>query len=782
MRLPRRTLIATLAISASLLAIPASSSAYVFWSNTNSGGAPSIGRANHDGSGVSQAFATGLTGTPQFMDVADGYVYWGSTVSGITAVIGRADLAGSSVNGSFMGFNTQTPKPGVSVDSTYVYWTDQNASGTGSSGKKVQRVALSNVATGRQNIATWSAAQADAPTDVAHDDTNLYWSKGAAIYRAAKGTVNQSNVAAWVSPSGATAIEGVAVDANYVYYADRTNARIGRIAKSDGTVEPNFIINLGTGLSSPATPTPYGIEIDSNYIYWADPANDVIGRAPIAGSNAPEADFVTGAIDPFGVAVTDPGWDGKFLFWTQDAISAGSQIPGALDVGRALSNGDGVDQEFASDASGTAGLMAGGPNYVYWGTEMPYATGNTRIGRALLDGTDTDGAWKVFGTAAQDRRAVATYGRNLYWVNRDSEAIGRVDLVTESHNGAFIPGIGSYASAIVADSSGIYWSRGEEIWRADTTGSNAALWATLSGSQIEGLASDANYVYFADRTTAQIGRVTKADGTEVTDHVSNLSTGIAAPVTPAPTGIAVDGSYIYWADYANDVIGRAPISGSSTPEGGFVTGLADPIGVALAEPTPDKSLDSPSVGFGERDIDDPPSAPQVVTVTNSGLEPLIVGAPFLTGESAASFEISSDTCSQAAVAPGGTCSISVAFGPSTIGAKLAEMTIPATNSPYGDETVSLSGEGIDPVPPVASITSKPRKAANSNSATFRFQSDIVNSSFQCRLDGRAWTSCASPKTYKSIPFGQHIFRVRAIANSLTGPVASYSWAIKRKRG
>jgi hypothetical protein len=159
-----------------------------------------------------------------------------------------------------------------------------------------------------------------------------------------------------------------------------------------------------------------------------------------------------------------------------------------------------------------------------------------------------------------------------------------------------------------------------------------------------------------------------------------------------------------------------------------------------------------------------------------------VGAPFLTGESAASFEISSDTCSQAAVAPGGTCSISVAFGPSTIGAKLAEMTIPATNSPYGDETVSLSGEGIDPVPPVASITSNPRKAANSNSATFRFQSDIVNSSFQCRLDGRAWTSCASPKTYKSIPFGQHIFRVRAIANSLTGPVASYSWAIKRKRG
>ncbi|MFM9042565.1 MAG: choice-of-anchor D domain-containing protein, partial [bacterium] len=532
----------------------------------------------------------------------------------------------------------------------------------------------------------------------------------------------------------------VAVDATYVYYVDRTNARIGRIAKSDGTVEPNFVTNLGTGVSSPATPTPYGIEVDSNHIYWADPANDVIGRAPLTGSSAPEGGFISGADDPFGVAVTDSGWDGKFLFWTQDAISAGSQIPGALDVGRALSNGDGVDQEFASDASGTAGLMAGGPNYVYWGTEMPYASGNTRIGRALLDGTDTDGAWKVFGTAAQDRRAVATYGRNLYWLNRDREAIGHVDLVTETHNGAFISGIGSGASAIAADSSGIYWSVADQIWRADTNGSNALLWATATGSQIEGLAADANYVYFTDRATAKIGRITKANPAEIMDHVSNLSSGIAAPVTPAPTGIAVDANYIYWADYANDVIGRSPIGGSSAPKGGFITGLADPIGVALAQPSPDMALDRLGIDFGERDIDGPPSAPQLITVTNSGLEPLIVGAPFLTGESAASFEISSDTCSQAAVAPGGTCSVSVAFGPSATGAKVAELTIPATNGPYGDETVSLSGEGIDPVPPRAIITSKPRKAANSNSAVFRFVSNTANSSFQCRLDGKAWSS------------------------------------------
>ena len=65
------------------------------------------------------------------------------------------------------------------------------------------------------------------------------------------------------------------------------------------------------------------------------------------------------------------------------------------------------------------------------------------------------------------------------------------------------------------------------------------------------------------------------------------------------------------------------------------------------------------------------------------------------------------------------------------------------------------------LPPQTTITEGPSGPTSSTSATFRFSSNDTAATFQCKLDDRSWSSCASGKTYTGLPQGSHTFRVRA---------------------
>ncbi|MDQ1687814.1 MAG: hypothetical protein QOK42_789, partial [Frankiaceae bacterium] len=62
------------------------------------------------------------------------------------------------------------------------------------------------------------------------------------------------------------------------------------------------------------------------------------------------------------------------------------------------------------------------------------------------------------------------------------------------------------------------------------------------------------------------------------------------------------------------------------------------------------------------------AAAKTVTVTAGGTTALATGPATLTGDSAADYAISDDTCAPAPVAPASTCTVSVTFTPSTRGA------------------------------------------------------------------------------------------------------------------
>ncbi len=81
--------------------------------------------------------------------------------------------------------------------------------------------------------------------------------------------------------------------------------------------------------------------------------------------------------------------------------------------------------------------------------------------------------------------------------------------------------------------------------------------------------------------------------------------------------------------------------------------------------------------------------------------------------------------------------------------------------------------------PKARITGMPPKHLQSTSAQFTFTADDPGATFQCSLDGAAFTACTSPKTYTGLAPGKHTFRVKAFdaANRTSKLPTSYSWKI-----
>ena len=93
---------------------------------------------------------------------------------------------------------------------------------------------------------------------------------------------------------------------------------------------------------------------------------------------------------------------------------------------------------------------------------------------------------------------------------------------------------------------------------------------------------------------------------------------------------------------------------------------------------------------------------------------------------------------------------------------------------------------IDGTAPETSFTGAlPLNPTTSKRATFNFISSETGSTFECRLDGGAWGSCVSPKTYGISPdplltTGSHTFDVRATdtAGNVDPTPATFTWIIQ----
>jgi hypothetical protein len=171
---------------------------------------------------------------------------------------------------------------------------------------------------------------------------------------------------------------------------------------------------------------------------------------------------------------------------------------------------------------------------------------------------------------------------------------------------------------------------------------------------------------------------------------------------------------------------------------------------------PEAELKPAAIPFGGQMIGTS-SGPVTLTVANGAgaSAPLAIGQIVLAGANQNQFATSADGCSGQSLDPGASCTIKVAFGPTTVGAKSANLQIPS-DDPTGAGQVPLSGTGVSTALEIdtggldfgaqlVGTTSSTRKVtiANGSTATVSLRLDALS------LAGQA------PDQFQLVPGSDH---------------------------
>ncbi|WP_295390193.1 choice-of-anchor D domain-containing protein [uncultured Thiodictyon sp.] len=203
------------------------------------------------------------------------------------------------------------------------------------------------------------------------------------------------------------------------------------------------------------------------------------------------------------------------------------------------------------------------------------------------------------------------------------------------------------------------------------------------------------------------------------DFASPIPFGLAANTTSYTDKGAAMGAFYYRLMASNTVGSTTPGYQQLTADSGWSnTAQVPQVPVAGVSPT---TLAFGSVTIGAT------SAAQTVTLSNTGVVPMSLSTPTISGNFA-----QTNGCG-VALAAGATCTISVTFKPTVAGAATGSLSVTTNDTAHPTLTVALSGTGVAPLPPTApTLVSIQRTSAtvavvswtdnSTNEARFRVQS------------------------------------------------------------
>jgi beta-lactam-binding protein with PASTA domain/energy-coupling factor transporter ATP-binding protein EcfA2 len=155
-------------------------------------------------------------------------------------------------------------------------------------------------------------------------------------------------------------------------------------------------------------------------------------------------------------------------------------------------------------------------------------------------------------------------------------------------------------------------------------------------------------------------------------------------------GLIVDEQQVINAAPMGKVVGTAPPNGSVSK--------GDHVGLLISSGIPTLMASPNSVTMPRQAVNST-TAPQAVSIANSGTGPLTVSSVALGGPDAADFAIANNSCMGASVAPQGICAVQITFTPTAAGARNAVLSI-VSNAPQAPP-VTLLGTGLAPTSPRA---------------------------------------------------------------------------------
>jgi hypothetical protein len=483
---------------------------------------------------------------------------------------------------------------------------------------------------------------------------------------------------------------GVFVDhAGNVFIADTQNHIVREIpiATANGMIAGDVYTiagNPGTpGFTGPELNAPRGVFVDAaGNVFIADTGNSAVREIPIATANG----MIAGNIYTIAGTLNTPGSSGQGVPATQALLNQPSSV--FVDLSNNIfivDTGNDIVREIAAT---TAGSMIAGDIYTVAGTATTagYSGDNGAATSAELSapfGIYVDGAGNLF---------ISDTANNV--VRKVNASTGNITTVAGNNTAGFSGDGGPATSAEMIQPLGLAGGPAANLLISDSGNSrvrsvtnqlnNAHLTATPNplafGSQAENTASAALVVTLTNTGTSSltvtaftVGGTNSADFTTPSTTCTGATLAAAATCTInvifTPTTLTAETAQISITDDAN-----SPVLVNLTGTG------------ALPTATPS----STTLAFGNQIINTTSPA-QVVTITNSSAVTLTIASITVTGGNAGDFA-QGNTCS-APVPSAGTCTISVTFTPTAVGARASAVVV-TDNAADSPQSIALSGTGV----------------------------------------------------------------------------------------